>query len=81
MNTAALDGALLVFHPGSGATVALTDTLLQVFLALQAGADPASLFNTEIDASTAGAERDAASPLADCLRLLRQQQLIQPVTP
>ncbi|MFZ5843964.1 MAG: hypothetical protein ACOY3E_13835 [Pseudomonadota bacterium] len=63
MDTAALDGALLVFHPGSGATVALTGELQQVFCRLQQG----------LPAATADAWTDSVD---QCLRLLRQQQLI-----
>jgi hypothetical protein len=78
LKTAALDGALLVFHPGSGATVALTDELLRVFLAIQQGSSDVASALTLPAAPTD--DTDTADGLADtldnCLRLLRQQQLI-----
>ncbi len=78
LKTAALDGALLVFCPGSGATVALADDLLRVFNAIATGADD----ETSLVALLTGS---ADEPLArqtqldHCLRLLLQQQLILPV--
>lgn len=73
LKTAALPGALLVFHPGSGATVALTDTLLQVFSALQRGDTDAVLLGQISANHNSGSPDDL---LDNCLRLLRQQQLI-----
>ncbi|NQD35744.1 hypothetical protein HPT27_01840 [Permianibacter sp. IMCC34836] len=74
LKTAALHGALLVFHPGSGATVALTDNLLAAFTALMrrsaTRAELLSVLAGELPAEQADALLD------DCLRLLRQQQLI-----
>jgi len=76
LKTAALSGALLVFHPGSGATVALTDDVLAVFIALQQGLNDPQPPNPQ--ALPATDPIDAADRLDNCLRLLRQQQLIVP---
>ncbi len=72
MKTAALEGALLVFHPGSGNTVALTGEVLAVFQLLQMGANPAEQLS---------ADGWTEELLDNCLRLLRQQQLIVPERP
>lgn len=73
MQTAALDGALLVFHPGSGVTVALRDELWAVFELLRQ--QPASR-DQLADRLAADVER-----IDDCLRLLKQQQLVYAPAP
>lgn len=81
MKTAALDGALLVFHPGSGATVALTDDLLRVFQAIQQAQPDLQAAVTVTDRDDPATSTSAADTLDNCLRLLRQQQLILATTP
>ncbi len=88
LKTAALDQALLVFCPGSGATVALTDDLQVVFSSIAAGHGDETTLCTALHAS-ASMPADGASPgddsepqqLQHCLRLLLQQHLIVAVAP
>lgn len=79
MKTAALEGALLVFHPGSGATVALTDDLRRVFQAIQQAQPDLQAAIAVADGDEPAA--DATDTLDNCLRLLRQQQLIVATAP